>query len=294
MTIDCRSALYMPASNERVLGKGPVSDADAIIVDLEDSVTPDGKSTARAQAVRALSELDYGHRIRALRINAADTVWHVSDVAAVAACRPTAVVLPKVESAADVLALSRLLDEHDAVADISIWAMMESPLAVLNAPLIAASVKDCPRLSMLLVGNNDLARSAGMPVMSDRTHLLPWLMGFVAAARAHGLGILDGVYNDFADTDGFLRECQQGVSMGMDGKTLIHPSQVASANAVYAPSSEAIQHAGKVVEAFEDPHNAGAGVLQIDGRMVERLHLGMARKLLERAERLAARGARQS
>jgi citrate lyase subunit beta/citryl-CoA lyase len=279
----------MPASSERVLSKGPDSDADAIIVDLEDSVAPAAKDDARQQAVSALSTFDYGHRIRALRINAADTPWFAQDIEAVLACRPSAVVLPKVESDFDVQRLSAALDRHADAGDVAIWAMMESPRAVVNAASIAASVNDCPRLALLLVGNNDLARAAGMPVTSDRTHLLPWLMTFIAAAKAHELGILDGVYNDFADVDGFRHECRQAVAMGMNGKTLIHPSQVAIANDVFLPSAEDIAMARAIVAAFADPHNAQAGVLQINGRMVERLHLGMAEKLLARVSHFTHR-----
>ncbi|NND90849.1 MAG: CoA ester lyase [Granulosicoccus sp.] len=289
MTIDCRSALYTPSLNERILAKGPRSEADAIIVDLEDSVAPESKDSARAKAFHALTELDYGHRLRALRINAADTRWHADDVAAVASIRPDAVVLPKVQSADDIQALSEALDRLPGTNGIAIWAMMESPLAVLNAQAIAQSVNHYPRLAAVLVGNNDLARESGMSIRSDRTFLLPWLMTLVAAARAYGLGILDGVYNDFADTAGFHLECEQGAAMGMDGKTLIHPSQIVAANDIFAPSADAIAHARAIVEAFALPENAQAGVVQIDGRMVERLHLGMARKLLARVEHLDSR-----
>ena len=289
MSFDCRSALYMPASNARVLAKGPVSSADAIIVDLEDSVAPDSKLMARDRAVQILSEADYGYRVKALRINAADSPWYRDDIDAVLAALPDAVVLPKVESANDIAKLSDALDAESKAADVAIWAMMESTTAIINASAIAACRKEHPRLSVFLIGNNDLARSSNMPISSDRTYLIPWLMTLVAAAKSHDIGIMDGVYNDFRDLDGFTIECGQGVAMGMDGKTLIHPSQVEIANNVFSPSQADIAQAQAVVAAFADSANAGAGVLQIDVTMVERLHLGMAERTLARVERLAAR-----
>lgn len=285
----CRSALYMPASNPKVLAKGPLLQTDAVIIDLEDSVAPTAKSVAREQASSALINLDYGYRLRALRINASNTPWHADDIAAVATIKPDAVVLPKVESADDILFVSAALDQFPDTRGIAIWAMMESPLAIVNAAEIAACSQVCPRLTCLLIGNNDMARASNMPVTSDRTYLLPWLMTLVAAAKAYSLSILDGVYNDFADTVGFRAECEQGVAMGMDGKTLIHPSQLAIANAVYSPADADITQAKSVVAAFAHPDNVNAGVLQIDGRMIERLHLGMAEQLLIRAAQLAAR-----
>lgn len=286
---DCRSVLYMPASNARVLAKGVSLPADAIILDLEDSVAGDSKALARQQAVAALSSQDYGYRVRVLRINAGDTPWYIDDVAAVLAASPDAVLLPKVESEQDIVALSAALDEVDDTARIAIWAMMESPMAVINAARIAATSITCPRLKALLIGNNDMARAAGMPVMSDRTYLIPWLMTIVAAGRAHGLAVFDGVYNNFADTSGFSTECEQGVAMGMTGKTLIHPSQISIANKVFSPSALDITHAQSVVDAFSQPENSASGVLQINGRMIERLHLSMARQLLARVDRLSQR-----
>ena len=172
---------------------------------------------------------------------------------------------------------------------MAIWAMVESPLAVLNAHAIAKCVQDCPRLSVLVVGSNDLAREANMPISADRSLLLPWLMGFVAAAKAYGLTILDGVCNDFSDDARLHRECVQGAAMGMDGKTLIHPAQVATTNEVFAPSPEAIADARSIVMAFDEPDNQSAGVVKINGRMVERLHRDMAVRLLARAARFSDR-----
>ncbi|MFT5893574.1 MAG: citrate lyase subunit beta/citryl-CoA lyase [bacterium] len=286
-TRNCRSALYMPASNQRVLQKGPSLPADAIILDLEDSVGPEQKTRARSQAIAAISENDYGYRIRALRINASDTRWHNDDILAAVDARPDVIVLPKVETARDVLQIRERLSRLAGLESVEIWAMMESPRAILNAQEIA-NCSDCG-LSALLIGNNDMARASNMSVTSDRTYLVPWLMQLVAVAHANSLALFDGVYNNFTDVSGFQRECEQGVAMGMTGKTLIHPLQVPIANEVFSPAKTDILEAQAVVDAFAQPENAGAGVLQINGRMIERLHLAMATQLLARVERLSHR-----
>lgn len=281
---ECRSVLYMPANNQRAMAKGPTLSADAIIVDLEDSVGPEEKAAARAQAINAFRNFDYAHRLKALRVNAADTVWHRDDVAAVVEAQPQVLVIPKVESAADVIAVSDLLQALPNAEHVKIWAMIESPMAILNANSIATDSGN--RLSALLIGNNDLARSANMQVSADRTYLLPWLMQLVAVAHAHSLALFDGVYNNFSDVEGFTRECEEGSAMGMHGKTLIHPSQIEIANKVYSPSQEDIKHAMAVVDAFSKEENQGVGVLKINGQMVERLHLQMAERLLAKNARL--------
>lgn len=286
-TLDCRSALYMPASNQRALQKGPNLAADAIIMDLEDSVGTEQKALARVQAITAISEYDYGYRIRALRINAADTQWHSDDMLAAIKAQPDAIVLPKVESAHDVRRVREQLDQHSGLDGVEIWAMIESPRAILNAQEIASCTDS--GLHTLLIGNNDMARASNMPVTSDRTYLVPWLMQLVAVAHANSLALLDGVYNNFADVSGFRLECEQGAAMGMTGKTLIHPSQVPIANEVFSPAETDIVEAQAVVAAFAQPENAAAGVLQIDGRMIERLHLAMAKHLLARVERISKR-----
>lgn len=288
-SVDCRSVLYMPASRERVLVKGARSAADALIIDLEDAVAPQVKAAARETAQHALEEIDFGHRRCALRVNAADTSWHDGDLQLAARSLPDALVLPKVESAGDIIRLSAAMDQLGIPENMQIWAMMESPHAIIDAAGIAASVHDCPRLTMLIAGVNDLVRESGLPMSKDRSMLIPWLMQLVAAARAHGLQIVDGVFNDFSDAPGLESECRQGVSMGMDGKSLIHPAQIAMANELFSPSMQDIEAARAIVSAFDEPANAGAGVLQVQGRMVERLHLEMARALLLRAERLAER-----
>ena len=284
----CRSALFMPASNERVLAKGVTLDCDAVIVDLEDSVAPDAKDASRRSAAAALTEQDYGFRLRALRVNAVDTEWHADDLQAAVVCKPDVLVLPKVDSADDIAKVSAVLDAQ--ALDCELWAMIETPVAVLHVEEIAASVRQHTRLTRLVAGANDLARTVGMPISRDRHYLLPWLMQCVAAAKAYGLQILDGIYNDFTDSEGFAAECHAGVMMGMDGKTLIHPMQIAPANAAWTPSAEQLNEAREIVTTFAQPQYEHAGVVQINGRMVERLHLEMAQRALAIASDIARRG----
>lgn len=287
--VECRSALYMPATNPKALAKGPILDADVIVVDLEDSVAPSQKDLAREQAVNALTDQDYAFRTRALRINTSNTPWFTEDVKAAARCAPDVLVLPKVETTNDIATLSQAMDAYASLCSCSIWAMIESPLGVVNATSIAQSKAHYPRLRMFIVGNNDLARASGMAVEAPRQYLLPWIMSVVLAAKAYGLQVLDGVYNDFRDAEGFDAECAQGARMGIDGKTLIHPSQIDSANKLFSPSESELSAAQAIVEAFSLPENADKGAISIDGRMTERLHLGMAETLLKRAENIAQR-----
>jgi len=274
----CRSALFMPASNERVLAKGPTLDCDAVIVDLEDAVSTETKEISRRSAVTALTEQDYGSTLRALRVNAVGTEWHADDLIAFVACKPDVLVLPKIESAEDMASVSQVLDANSLVCEI--WAMIESPLSILHIEDIAASSLQHSRLTRLIVGSNDLMRLAGMPLTRDRHYLLPWLMHCVVAAKAYGLQILDSIYSDFKDADGFATECHAGVMMGMNGKTLIHPAQIAAANAAWTPSDEQLSEAREIVATFALAEHQQAGVVQINGRMVERLHLEMAERTL--------------
>lgn len=298
-----RSALYMPASNPRAMAKGPSVAADAVIIDLEDSVAPDAKGAARAAAVEALGTLDYGHRVRALRINAADTPWFADDLAAAISAAPDVIVLPKVESAELLRDVSDALDTAPTPKHIRLWAMLETPLAVLRADEIAgvasAGFEDgrpstrsgiaestvASRLEALVIGANDLARAGGLSVSADRAVLLPWLMTFVAAAKAHELWILDAVFNDFGDTAGLERECAAGVAMGMDGKTVVHPTQIEPANRRFTPDAVAVAEAQAIVDAFAAPGAEHLGVLSLQGRMVERLHLEIAHRTLALAAR---------
>ena len=285
----CRSALYIPASNTRALAKGPTLSADALIIDLEDSVAPASKAPAREHAVQYLKTISYGYRQRVLRVNTADTEWFDDDMAAAARCAPDAILLPKVETVRDIAHLSQAMGREPTLKNTKIWALMESPSAVINAATIAASVNHYPRLTVFVVGSNDLVRAAGMKIQTDRTCLMPWLMALVAAAKAHGLQIIDGVYNNFTDSEGFASQCAEGVAMGMDGKSVIHPSQLTPVNTAFSPSVLEIAEAREIVQAFSMAENSDKGAISLHGSMLERLHLQMAEKLLQRAELIAQR-----
>jgi citrate lyase subunit beta / citryl-CoA lyase len=270
-----RSALYMPGSNQRALEKARSIPCDGLILDLEDSVAPDAKQAARDAACAAAASGAYGDREVAVRINGADTEWHRDDLAAACAAGPDAVVVPKVDSADAVLRLVDAMARHDAPERTTLWAMVETPYAMLHAEEIASA---SDRLTVLVMGTNDLAKELYAEHVPGRQPLLPGLGLALLAARASGKAILDGVYNDVRDTDGFLAECRQGREMGFDGKTLIHPGQVAGANEVFAPSEQAVEEARGLVRAWED--RAGSGVVTYSGRMVENLHVESARRTL--------------
>ncbi|MEM1038738.1 MAG: CoA ester lyase [Pseudomonadota bacterium] len=281
-----RSALYMPGSNARALVKARALDADVIIIDLEDAVAPDAKASARILAEQAIVEGGYGPREVVLRVNALDSAWFSKDVDVVKKGKPDAVLFPKISSAKDVVAAQAALDDVDPGGGIKLWLMMETAMSVVQAGAIAGSVGIANRLSCLVVGTNDLAKETGVSANADRAYLMPWLMTYVAAAKAHGLTILDGVSNAIQETDALVRECQQGRTMGMDGKTLIHPAQIEPCNAAFSPSSHEIEEAQAIVTAFALPENAGQGVISLNGKMVELLHLEMAKKMLAVAKRL--------
>jgi citrate lyase subunit beta/citryl-CoA lyase len=284
-----RSVLYMPASNARAIEKARVLAADGIVLDLEDAVAPDAKAQAREQAVAAVKAGGFGAREVFIRINALDTAWGNDDLAAVAAAAPDGVLIPKVSGPEIFDAIGmRLLDLHANVRT-RVWAMIETPLGVLHAEAIAARAREPEAwLAGFVIGPNDLIKETRGRAVAGRAPLMPWLMHCVAAARAYGLAILDGVYNDFADAEGFAAECVQGRAMGFDGKTLIHPSQIAAANVAFSPSADDIAAARKIIAAFEQPENRHKGVVQIDGRMVERLHAEDARRTVALADAIAA------
>lgn len=277
-----RSVLYMPAANERALEKAKTIPCDAIIFDLEDAVAPDAKQLARAQAAAAVASGDYGRRELTIRCNGLGTQWGRDDVAAAAAAQPAAVVIPKVDDVATVEAVARLLDEHGA-ADTMIWAMIETPRGVFDVRAIAGH----PRVAVLVLGTNDLARELRAPLIPGRANLYPHLAVAVLAAREAGIAILDGVYNDVTDDEGFVAECRQGFELGCDGKTLIHPNQVAGANATWSPSADDVERAERVIAAFTEAEAAGRGVVVVDGRMVENLHVDNARRTLAVAAAIA-------
>jgi len=280
-----RSALYIPVSNDKALAKASSLDADIVIFDLEDAVAPADKPAARAK-LAAVFAAPAGRAERVVRINALSSEWGADDLAAALACAPDAILLPKVDTARDILEAGDALDEAAAPDDMRLWAMIETPKALLNIGAIAELGRDpASRLACFVTGTNDLAKETGV---FDRRHLTPWLMQLVLAAKAGGLDLLDGVYNDFRDADGLARECAEGAAMGFDGKTVIHPSQIGPANAAFSPSEAALADARAVRDAFALPENAGKGVIGLNGRMVERLHLAQAEKLLAKAAAIGA------
>lgn len=279
-----RSVLYMPAANERALEKAKTLPADAIIFDLEDAVAPDAKETARGQAVAAATSGEYGNRELTIRCNGLDTPWGADDIAAAGAAGPAAVVIPKVANAAHVGQIADALEAAGAPDHTMIWAMVETPEAIFAARDIAAH----ERVSVLVMGTNDLAKELRAGLVPGRHPLLPHLSTSLLAAREAGKVILDGVYNDIKNAEGFLAECTQGAEMGFDGKTLIHPAQVEPCNDVWAPSDDEIELAQRHIAAFEEAEAEGRGVVTVDGRMIENLHVDNARRVLAVAEAIAA------
>jgi citrate lyase subunit beta/citryl-CoA lyase len=279
----------MPGSNARALEKAKTLPADCLILDLEDAVAPDAKATARQQVSDAVTARGFGSREVIVRVNGLDTQWGADDLAVAVKARPDAILVPKVSTAAQLVAIGRHLTDLGADQTIRVWAMMETPLAMLNAATIAAARNAATRLAAFVMGTNDLAKETRAQIIPGRAPMLPWLMTCVAAARAHAIDILDGVYNNLADMEGFARECQQACEMGFDGKTLIHPNQVAPCNAAFSPSEEEVTQARKIIAAFALPENRDKGVVQIDGRMVERMHADMAQRTVAIAEAIEAR-----
>ena len=271
-----RSVLYMPAANARALEKAKDIPADALIFDLEDAVAPDAKETARDQAVAAATSGDYGNREITIRCNGLDTPWGAADIAAAAAAGPAGIVIPKVTGAAHLGEIASAMEAGGAPDHTSIWPMIETPDAIFAAREIAAF----DRVSVMVMGTNDLAKELRATQVPGRHSLVPHLASAVLAARAEGVVIVDGVFNDIADAEGFEAECRQGYEMGFDGKTLIHPSQVSPTNEAWAPSPDEIEHAHRVIAAFEEAEAEGRGVITVDGRMIENLHVDQARRCL--------------
>lgn len=269
-----RSVLYMPGSHERALEKAKTLPCDALILDLEDAVAPDAKPAARDAACAAATSGEYGAREVTIRVNGADTEWHADDLAAACAAGPDAIVVPKVDSAEAVLALVEAMAGHDAPEHTRLWAMVETPVAMLHAEEIASAAE---RLTVLVMGTNDLVKELHAEHVPGRQPLLPGLGLALLAARATGKVILDGVYNDVKDESGFLAECEQGRQLGFDGKTLIHPGQVEGANRAFAPSEQAVEDARGILEAWE---SRSSGVVTYRGRMIENLHVDTARRTL--------------
>jgi len=270
-----RSVLYMPSSNERALEKAKDLACDALILDLEDAVAPDAKPAAREAAAAAAASGDYGRRTVTIRVNGIGTEWHEADLTAAAQAGPAAIVVPKVDSVAQVHQLVDRMEAAGAPDHTRLWAMVETPRAILDVRDIAGA---SPRLQALVLGTNDLVKELYAEHVPGRAPILPSLHTVLLAGRAAGIAVIDGVYNDVKDTDGFLAECEQGRQMGFDGKTLIHPGQVDGANAAFAPSEQAVEDARGLIAAFED--GRGSGVVTYNGRMVENLHVESARRTL--------------
>ena len=279
-----RSVLYMPAANERALEKAKNLEADALIFDLEDAVSPENKELARDQACAAAASSEYGNRELTIRCNGLDTPWGTDDVLAAAAAAPAAVVIPKVDGPDYLDQVSTLLDKGGAPPSTRIWAMVETPSGILKVDQIAGH----ERIAVMVMGTNDMAKELRATITPNRHALLPYLAKCLLSARAADIGILDGVYNDINDETGFSSVCLQGAQMGFDGKTLIHPNQVAPTNKIFSPSLDELDFHRQVIEEFEAAEKDGRGVLTINGKMIENLHVDEARRALAIAEAIAA------
>ncbi|MGX9146625.1 HpcH/HpaI aldolase/citrate lyase family protein [Mesorhizobium sp. 128a] len=284
-----RSVLYVPASNDKALAKIAALTCDAVIIDLEDAVAPIDKVAAREKLAGIFANRPKRRCEMIVRVNALSSDWGNDDLLAAARFEPDGILLSKVATPRDILEVGDVLDDNFAPDGVKLWAMIETPKAMLNIGAIAELGRDpASRLNCFVAGTNDLVKETGILATPDRRYLVPWLMQMVLAARAGGIDILDGVSNDFRDLDAFARECMEAAAMGFDGKTLIHPAQIDAANRAFAPAPEALAEARAVKEAFALPENTGKGVIALDGRMVERLHLAQAEKLLAKAAAIGA------
>jgi len=272
-----RSALYLPASNAKAIAKARTLPADIVILDLEDAVAPEAKEEARAAAVAALGEGGFGNREVAIRANGIDTEWGAGDLAAISGSGADAVLVPKISSAGDIERYEEAL-KH-APASMQLWAMIETCSSIFNLEAIAA-MAPASRLSLWVMGTNDLAKEMRAQLTPERTPFLPFLSIAVAAARARGISILDGVCNEFRDLDVFRKEAEQGLLFGFDGKSLIHPAQIEPCNEVFSPSEAELAWARAVIDAFSLPENRGKGAIQVEGKMAELLHLDQAKRLV--------------
>ncbi|MDG4885384.1 CoA ester lyase [Mesorhizobium sp. WSM4884] len=293
MTVDTyrprRSVLYMPASNDKALAKIPSLTCDAVIIDLEDGVALADKVSARDKLAGILAARPKRRCEMVVRINPLGSEWGIDDLLAVAKAEPDGILLPKIGTPRDILEAGDLLDDNFAPGTVKLWAMIETPKALLNIGAIAELGRDpASRLACFVAGTNDLVKATGILATPDRRYLMPWLLHLVLAARAGGLDVIDGVVNDFRDLDGFAHECAEAAAMGFDGKSLIHPGQIEPANRAFSPAPETLARARAIRDAFARPENAGKGVIALDGRMVERLHLAEAEKLLAKAAIIGA------
>jgi citrate lyase subunit beta/citryl-CoA lyase len=279
----------MPGSNARALEKAKTLPADGVILDLEDSVAPDAKESARQQVTDTVKAGGFGPREVFIRTNAIDTPWFSDDLTAAAQAAPDGIVVPKISSPAQLETIGQRLLDMGTDHKTRIWAMIESPLAVFNVLSIAACAKDSEtRLAGFVLGTNDIAKDTRARQVPGRWPMIGWLMNVIAAARIYGIDVLDGVYNNIGDAEGFVKECEQGRDMGFDGKTLIHPNQIGPCNTAFTPSDDEVKWARTMIAAFDLPENKSKGVVSIDGKMVERLHAEMARRTVAIADAIAA------
>ena len=286
-----RSVLYMPGSNARAIEKARTLPADGVIIDLEDAVAPDAKVQAREQVAAAVKQGGFGAREVFIRVNGIDTPWHAEDMMAAAQAAPDAILVPKINNSDQLEMVGRRLLDRGCDKKTRIWAMIETPFAILNILDIAAAAKDSEtRLAGFVLGTNDLAKETSAKLVPGRAPMLPWLTTCVLAARAYGIAVLDGVYNDIGNAEGFVAECEQGRDLGMDGKTLIHPNQIEPCNRAFSPSEAEIAQARKFIAAFDLPENADKGAIMLDGRMVERMHADIARRTVAIADSIAGKG----
>lgn len=284
-----RSLLFMPGSNERALEKTRTLSADGIILDLEDSVAPEAKAAAREAIAQAIAAGGFGRREVLIRVNALDSPWWIDDVAMAGKARPDGILVPKISSVDDLANVADRLSDTNTDMSIKVWAMIETARAVLHAEELARASRDSKlRLAGFVFGPNDISRETRIRMLPGRAAMLPMITHCILAARMHGLEILDGPYGDIGNAAGFAEECAQGRDLGFDGKTLIHPSQIDACNQTFTPPPEEVAQARKIIAAFERPENAARGAIQLDGRMVERLHADMARRTIAMADAIAA------
>jgi citrate lyase subunit beta / citryl-CoA lyase len=284
-----RSLLFMPGSNARALEKARSLPADGLILDLEDSVAPEAKAKAREQIAQAVSAKGFGKREILIRTNGLDTSWWADDVAMAGAVEPDGILVPKVSGVEDLNRIGSRLKEIGAGAKVKVWAMIETARAVLDADHLAASARDAKtRLAGFVFGPNDMSRETRIRMLPGRAAMIPMITHCILAAHAHGIEMLDGPYGDIGNLDGFAAECTQGRDLGFDGKTLIHPSHIEACNAIFTPPEEDVAEARKILAAFEKPENVSRGAIQLDGRMVERLHAEMAKRTIALADAIAA------
>jgi len=280
-----RSVLYMPGSNARAQEKARSLPADGVILDLEDATAPDAKKDARALVCKNVGDGGYGGRELIIRVNGLDTDWAEADIAAACKAGPDAILVPKVESAPQVTAVEEKLRQHGAPDSTALWCMMETPLGILNAKEIAGA---SPRLACLGMGTSDLTKDLHALHTAQRLPMLTSLGLCLLAARAYGLAIVDGVYLDLKDADGFRASCVQGLELGFDGKTLIHPGQIVPCNEVFAPSTEEVRKAQRIIAAYAEAEKEGKGVVLVDGKLIENLHVENAKRLVALADAIAA------